>query len=156
VNGEGEGRRVIQVVFVLLALVAGAAATVQFAVNAELRGAVDSPILASLSFLVGTVALFAGFLLSRQEILALTALAGAPWWAWAGGFLGAFFVTSSIILTPRLGAANTVSSILAGQIFASILLDHFGLLNLPVHAVTLPRIVGAVLVMIGVIVVFRT
>lgn len=98
----------------------------------------------------------AGFLLSRQEILALTALAGAPWWAWAGGFLGAFFVTSSIILTPRLGAANTVSSILAGQIFASILLDHFGLLNLPVHAVTLPKIVGAVLVMIGVIVVFRT
>jgi transporter family-2 protein len=65
-------------------------------------------------------------------------------------------VTSSIILTPRLGAANTVSSILAGQIFASILLDHFGLLNLPVHAVTLPKIVGAVLVMIGVIVVFGT
>ena len=61
-NGEGEGRRVIQVVFVLLALVAGAAATVQFAVNAELRGAVDSPILASLSFLVGTVALFRRFL----------------------------------------------------------------------------------------------
>lgn len=36
----------IQVVFVLLALVAGAAATVQFAVNAELRGAVGGPILA--------------------------------------------------------------------------------------------------------------
>ena len=49
-----------------------------------------------------------------------------------------------------------MSSILAGQIFASILLDHFGLLNLPVHAVTLPRIVGAVLVVIGVIVVLRT
>lgn len=65
-------------------------------------------------------------------------------------------MTASIILTPRLGAANTVSSILAGQIFASILLDHFGFLNLPVHAVTLPRIVGAVLVVISLIVVLRT
>ncbi len=57
---------------------------------------------------------------------------------------------------PEARAANTVSSILAGQIFASILLDHFGFLNLPVHAVTLPRIVSAVLVVIGVIVVLRT
>ncbi len=65
-------------------------------------------------------------------------------------------MTASIILTPRLGAANTVSSILAVQIFASNLLDYFGFLNLPVHAVTLPRIVGAVLVVIGVIVVLRT
>lgn len=147
----------IQVLFVLLALAAGAAATVQFAVNTELRGAVGGPVLAAaLSFFVGTVALFAGVFLSRQEIPALASVAGAPWWAWAGGFLGAFFVTASIILTPKLGAANTVSSILAGQIFASILLDHFGLLNLPVHAVTLPRIGGAVLVVIGVVIVLRT
>ncbi len=49
-----------------------------------------------------------------------------------------------------------MSSILAVQIFASNLLDYFGFLNLPVHAVTLPRIVGAVLVVISLIVVLRT
>jgi len=80
VNGEGEGRREIQVVFVLLALVAGAAATVQFAVNAELRGAVDSPILASLSFLVGTVALFRRFLTQPARDTGSHGLDGAPWW----------------------------------------------------------------------------
>ncbi len=79
----------IQVVFVLLALVAGVAATVQFAVNAELRGAVGGPILAgALSFLVGTVALFAAVLLSRQEIPALAALAGRRGGRGLAGFSG--------------------------------------------------------------------
>ncbi len=65
-------------------------------------------------------------------------------------------MSASIILTSRLEAANTVSSILAGQIFASILLDHFGLLNLPVYPVSLARIGGATLVIVGVFVVLRT
>ncbi len=62
----------------------------------------------------------------------LSDVAGAPWWVWVGGLLGAFYVAASIILTPRLGAANTVTLIIAGQVLASMVLDQFGLLSLPV------------------------
>ena len=69
--------------------------------------------------------------------------------------LGAFYVATSIILTPRLGAANTITFIVAGQVLASMILDQFGLLNLPVHPVSLARIGGAALVIAGVFVVLR-
>ncbi len=144
-------------IFLLLAILAGVALPVQFAVNSELRGAVGGPVTAAaVSFLVGTLALAAAVLLSRQEVPALSGATQAPWWAWTGGLLGAFLVAASIILTPRLGAATTVTFIIAGQILASIILDHFGLLNLPVHPVTLQRLGGAALVIAGVVVVLRT
>ena len=71
------------------------------------------------------------------------------------GLLGAFYVAASIILTPRLGAANTVTFIIAGQVLASMILDQFGLLNLLVYPVSLAKI-GAALVIAGVFVVLRT
>ena len=70
--------------------------------------------------------------------------------------LGAFYVAASIILTPRLGAANTVTFIIAGQVLASMILDQFGLLNLLVSPVSLAKIGGAALVIAGVFVVLRT
>jgi transporter family-2 protein len=144
-------------ILVLLAFAAGTALPVQFAVNSELRGAVGGPVTAAaLSFLVGTFALAAAVLVARQEVPTLSGASQAPWWAWTGGLLGAFLVAASIILTPKLGAATTITLVIAGQIFTSIVLDHFGLLNLPVHVVTLPRIGGAVLVIVGAVLVLRS
>ena len=52
--------------------------------------------------------------------------------------------------------ANTVTFIIPGKVLASIILERFGLLNLPVHPVSLARIGGAALVIAGVLVVLRT
>ncbi len=76
--------------------------------------------------------------------------------AWAGGFLGAFYVTASIIPTPRLGAVTTVGFIVAGQVVMSVVLDRFGLLNLPVQPITFPKLSGAVLVIVGAVLVLRS
>ena len=144
-------------ILVLLAFVAGAAVPVQFAVNAEMRGAVGGPVVAAaLSFVVGTVTLLVAVLVAREGAPSLADLTGAPWWAWAGGFLGAFYVTASIILTPRLGAVATVGFIIAGQVVMSLILDRFGLLNLPVQAITLPKLGGAILVVVGAVIVLRS
>lgn len=139
-----------------LAFVAGTAITVQFAVNAELRKAAGGPVsAAALSFLVGTLVLFAVVAIARQTPQSFSSLAAAPWWAWAGGFLGAFFVFSSVVLTPRLGAAATFGFIIAGQMITSIVLDQFGLLQLPVQPATALRLVGAALVVSGAYLVLR-
>ena len=144
-------------ILVLLAFVGGMAVPVQFAVNAELRGAVGGPVMAAaISFLVGTLALLVAVLMAREGVPSFSDLAGAPWWAWAGGFLGAFYVTASIILTPRLGAVTTVGFIIAGQVVMSIILDRFGLLNLPVQFITFPKISGAILVVVGAVLVLRS
>jgi len=139
-----------------IALAAGMAAPTQFAVNTQLRDVVGGPVLAAaLSFLVGTIALFATTAILRRSVPELGPIVGAPWWTWTGGLLGAFFVCASIILTPRLGAATTVGVFLTGQVVASIAIDHFGLLGVPVQSASLPRIGGALLIVVGVAVVQR-
>jgi bacterial/archaeal transporter family-2 protein len=110
---------------------------------------------------VGTLVLGAVVLLVREGVPALCNVADAPWWAWMG-VLGAFYIAASVILThpdPQNRTANTVTFIIPGKVLASIILDRFGLLNLPVHPVSpvsLARIGGAALVIAGVLVVLRT
>ncbi len=139
-----------------VALAAGMAAPTQFAINTQLRQVVGGPVLAAaLSFLVGTVVLFATTALVRRSVPELGPIVSAPWWMWTGGLLGAFFVCASIVLTPRLGAATTVGLFLTGQVIGSIAIDHFGLLGVPVQPASLTRIGGAVLIVIGVAIVQR-
>jgi len=70
----------------LLAILAGAAVPVQFAVDSELRGTVGGTITAAaISFLVGTLVLGAVVLLIREGVPALSDVAAAPWWVLMGG-----------------------------------------------------------------------
>jgi transporter family-2 protein len=149
---------VTRVAWVLLpvALAAGIVLPVQFGVNSHLRDFVGGPVAAAaISFVVGTVALAVAALVVQRSLPEPGSVASAPWWAWTGGLLGAFFVLASIILTPRLGAATTIGLILTGQVIASIVIDHFGLIRVPVHEASLPRILGALLIVAGVAVVQR-
>jgi transporter family-2 protein len=138
------------------AFVAGMAAPTQFAINSQLRQAVGGPVLAAaISFLVGTVILFAATLIISRSVPDLGPAVSAPWWMYLGGLLGAFYVCASIVLTPRLGVATTIGLFLAGQVIASMAIDHFGLFGTQVQAASIPRILGALLIIVGVVVVQR-
>jgi bacterial/archaeal transporter family-2 protein len=140
----------------LFAFVAGAALPVQFSINAVLRGFVGGPaVAATISFFGGTFALIVVALVLRESWPLGEAVARAPGWAWVGGLLGALYVLATIVVIPRLGAATTVGLILAGQVLASIVIDHFGLIRVPVHELNIPRLAGAVLIVIGVALVQR-
>jgi transporter family-2 protein len=67
----------------------------------------------------------------------------------AGGCLGAAFVTCALILTPKLGAAATMAFIVSGQLLAGLLLDRLGYFDLAVRELTLGRIAGACLLVVG-------
>ena len=139
-----------------VALVAGMAAPTQFAINSQLRQVVGGPVLAgAISFLVGTVILFAAAAVVSRSVPKLGPTMSAPPWMYLGGLLGAFYVCASIVLTPRLGVATTIGLFLAGQVMASIVIDHFGLFGIPVQPASIPRILGALLIIVGVAVVQR-
>jgi bacterial/archaeal transporter family-2 protein len=138
------------------ALVAGMAAPTQFAINSQLRHVVGGPVLAAaISFLVGTVVLFVAVMAVSRAVPELGPIVSAPWWMYLGGLLGAFYVCASIVLTPRLGVATTIGLFLAGQVVASMIIDHLGLFDVPVQPASIPRILGAVLVIAGVAIVQR-
>jgi transporter family-2 protein len=55
------------------------------------------------------------------------------------------------MLLPKLGASGFIALALAGQVVASLVLDHFGWFGLVEREMTLPRVFGAVLLMAGVV-----
>jgi bacterial/archaeal transporter family-2 protein len=132
-----------------LAFAAGVVLVVQVGVNATLRTGLGSPVAAALvSFLVGSVALAALLVVTRGWPVR-GALAAGPAWAWAGGVLGAFYVVSTIVVGPRLGAAALLSLVILGQLLCSLLVDHYGWLGFPEHPLSLTRLIGAVLLFAG-------
>ena len=139
-------------VYILLALAAGAMMPTQAATNNKMATVVGSPILSALiSFVVGTIALFGYVLISGTPIGNLSSAKDAPAIAWIGGLLGAFFVTAAVMLVPRLGVAMTFSLIIAGQMIVTLIIDHFGLLGVPVKEVSLARVFGILLIAGGVV-----
>ena len=56
-----------------------------------------------------------------------------------------------MLLAPRLGVAMTFSLIVLGQMLITLVIDHFGLLGVPVQQVTLSRVAGILLVIGGVV-----
>lgn len=137
-------------VYMIVAVVVGAATVVQVMVNTQLRIATASVVWASFfQFAVGLVALAVTALLLREPF-PLANLPRSPWWVWAGGLIGASYIFLSIFLLPRLGAALLVASIIVGQLVGSMLIDHYGWLGAPVHRLSLARMAGAALLVIGV------
>jgi bacterial/archaeal transporter family-2 protein len=144
------------ILLLLLALVAGVLLPVQAGVNAQLRSVVGSPLTAALiSFLVGTAGLGTAAVILRAPTALRAAWAVSPWWFWIGGLIGALYVVATIVLAPRLGAATLVAAVVAGQMIASLLLDQYGLLGFPTHPMNGLRVLGAALVIVGVILVQR-
>jgi bacterial/archaeal transporter family-2 protein len=134
----------------LLAFAAGVVLIVQVGVNTTLRDALGAPAVAALvSFLIGSIALVAFILLSRTTWPPREQWGATPWWAWFGGILGAFYVVSTIIAGPRLGAAALLALIVLGQLATSLLVDHFGWLGFPQHSITPLRLLGALLLFGG-------
>ena len=141
----------MQYILLALALAAGAFMPIQAGVNTKLAGMVGGAIpSAFVSFLVGTLALAAILAVMGQGVPVATALKTSPWWYWIGGTMGAFFVTATVILAPRIGGGAMIALTLAGQVAASMALDHFGLLGFPHIPFDLKRLIGSVLLLAGV------
>lgn len=126
---------------------------VQAGINLRLKQALGDPVFAALvSFAVGTVAL-AVYSFTMRPVPTVAMAASAPGWAWIGGVIGAFFVSASIVLAANLGAATSMAWLLAGQFLAALVLDHFGLIAYQVHEISLPRVIGVILLVIGAVLV---
>ncbi len=135
---------------ILVALLVGAGFPIQAGINATIAQALGHPLLGAVTnTVVASLVLLAVILVLRIPSPPVAALAAAPWWAWTGGVLGAFFVLSSLVLAPKLGAAAFVSTTIVGTMIASLLVDHFGLLVYRPQPVTALRVVGGALVVTG-------
>lgn len=142
----------------VLAVVAGTLVGVQAPINSRLARSVGGVQAATVSFLVGTVALVLVVAIARGDVGGfggLAHVARAPWWAFFGGLLGATYVTVAIFAVRALGASGLTAAVIGGQLAISVAIDRFGLLGVARHQIGWQRVLGLVLLAAGVALVVR-
>jgi transporter family-2 protein len=140
---------------VLLAVVAGCFVGLQAPVNARLFRQIGSLQAATVSFLVGTIALVLLTSLSSGGIGGVANAGKAPWWALLGGLFGAFYVVVALLTVRTLGVSGLTAIVVSGQLAIAVVVDRFGLLGVTRQQVDAPRILGLVLLVVGVVLVVR-
>ncbi|WP_151840767.1 DMT family transporter [Acinetobacter soli] len=143
----------MQLVFVLLTILGG----MGLSVEAGLLG----PLGAQVGELWATFSIFGvGAALTFLLILFFSprntpSFFSIPSWQLLGGVLGPIYVIILTITTPVIGITMTMIGILAGQIFKSLMIDHFGLLGVSHRKIDSKRLIALVFIVIALIWVAR-
>jgi bacterial/archaeal transporter family-2 protein len=137
---------------ILFVLIAGALTTVEAGANAQLTKSLHQPWWPAIAFGAVTLACLAIALLVAGAPWPTRAdLAAAPWWAWTGGVIGALYAMSMLIFPAKLGSASFTGFTVTAAILASVLLDHLGWVGFERHPAGIGRIIGAVMMVGGLV-----
>ncbi|MFD1745531.1 DMT family transporter [Rhizobium helianthi] len=138
---------------ILAAIVTGAVVPFQAGANAVLGRTLGHPLWGTLlSLCVSFACILPIMALAKVGAPNWSNLAHSPRWIWIGGVVGVIYITGALMLAPKLGAAGFVMAAIAGQMLASIIIDHWGLVGLPQKPVSWSRLSGLALIFLGLIV----
>jgi len=136
--------------FLVAALLAGAIVPFQAAANAMLGRLLGHPLWATLVSLGVSVALIVPVMMVfRLPVPAAGVALKGPWWIWIGGAAGVAYITAALLLAPKLGAASFIVAVIAGQMVASLLIDHFALMSFAHRPLSVARFAGLALIIGG-------
>lgn len=139
------------ILYITLAVSAGAMIPFQSAMNTQLGKSLHSPYFSALTvFAVAFIGLAVYVLVSRYSVPTSTQFADAPKWSYLGGILGGTYILLIVLLAPKLGIGDVTVLVLMGQILAAMVIDQFGLLGAAVHPINWQRAAGVVLLCAGV------
>lgn len=137
----------------LTAFMAGTLIPVQAASGATLGRMLGHPLWgAAVALGIGVVAILIVVILMRLPVPDFQSAVRGPWWMWIGGVTGAVYVATSLALLPKVGASGFLLCVIAGQMIAAMLLDHFGLLGLTAKPVSFGRLMGVGIMLLGLVV----
>ena len=148
-----KGARMNSLMLLGVMVCGGVAIAVQPSINGRLAqktGVLES---SCISFTVGALGLFLLALLIGRG--SFRGIADTSLWELTGGLLGAFFVTMTIIVVPRLGTAAAMAAVIASQLITGLILDHYGFLGFRHIPFDTKRAIGVALLLAGAGLVFR-
>jgi transporter family-2 protein len=139
------------VMLTLVALFTGGMIAMQGPINAELAARLGHPLSAAFwSFCVGTTVLAIVVVVFARGSTDFGSLRSIPLYMMVGGgLLGAVYVLVNLMLAPKIGVAALMSLAIAGQLSAALLLDRFGLFDLVQRELSVGRVSGVLLVLVG-------
>jgi len=73
-----------------------------------------------------------------------------PWYALLAGAFGLVVIGAISYMIPRIGVAGSIITVVAGQLLVGTILDYFGWLGAAERPLDATRLLGLVVVMLGV------
>ena len=139
-------------IFLIITLAMGLLMPFQTAANSRLRGVVGPAYVSTLvSFSVSTLALLLVSLLAGIPILPThEMLDAAPWWSWFVGIVAVVTITIAIHLFKEIGQLQALIIPMFSQLIFSLMIDHFGWFGAKVIPLGTNRIIGAMMLILGV------
>lgn len=127
---------------IVLAIIGGAALSVQAALNGRLGGNVGVFKSAFLTFSVG--ALVTALLIFFFEPNHSVTLMDVPKWQLLGALCGVPYIVIMVVAVQRIGTAVATVAVIFGQLSMSVLIDNFGWLGNEVITLSGSRIAALV------------
>ena len=139
----------------LLTVFAGGLIALQAPINSMLGKSVGTFAAASVSFIVGTIALVLITVLIGGGFGDVGEARHLAWYYLTGGVLGAVYVTTALVAVRSLGAGGVVAATIAGQLSLSLVIDQLGILGVDKQPITWERVLGVVLLALGTLLIVR-
>jgi len=73
-----------------------------------------------------------------------------PWYVLGAGVFGLVVIAAISFAIPRVGVAAAITTVVAGQVLAGAVIDHYGLLEAHLRPMDLTRAIGLAVVLFGV------
>ncbi len=138
-----------------LAVMIGIMGGIHIPINGALGDRIQSPLLATVLFYsIGLMVVGSAFLIVGNRA-ALVALKEAPRWYFMAGAISAVVVASSTFLIPRIGAVNLFVIVIALQMISRMVISHYGWLESPVAPISPFKMLGALMLLTGAVLVVR-
>lgn len=140
-------------ILMFITFLVGSIIPIQAVVNARLGSQTGGATMgALLSFFTGFMwMLLLNTSINSNALISLKPLSTGPWYIWLGGLIGAIFVSYITWVNQKQGVGLTFALVISGQIFISLLIDHFGLFGSAIRTITLEKIIGAAFIIAGII-----
>ena len=135
-------------VAIVITAAAGGLIALQAPINATLGRETGSFPAALISFGIGTIALALIVALAGQGGGVGNVTAVSPIYL-IGGLLGAVYVTCALITVKSIGAGGVAAGTITGQLLASVAIDRIGAFGLNEEPLTVSRISGVLLLLLG-------
>jgi bacterial/archaeal transporter family-2 protein len=139
----------VTAVAIALTVAAGLAGAVQAAVMGELGERVGIFPALAFSGVVAFALSLVLLLVVKQSLRGLADVVREPIWLWTGGALSLLIILAITVGSPRIGVATTIGIVIAFNLVAAAIIDHFGLFGLESVPITSARVLGLLLLGAG-------
>ena len=133
----------------ILALLIGALISIMVSFNSGLEGYVGSTYSVVIIHVIGLIAILIVAAIKKEKVVIKEAI---PFYLFLGGIFGVMLTLVNVITIGSIGVALTTALAVFGQLVFSSLVDHFGLFGLTKYEFNPKKLVGLLIVFVGLVI----